>query len=236
MGLGASYQSRIEMGRFDKYGGLFADNGAFDIPENWNLGLALRLAVRHALVYDFQRIRYNSVRSVGNPLDPNRFVNDCALPRLRGDGSDSPACLGATTGPGFGWQELSVHKFGYEYAGDFLKLRLGYSRNRQPIPSTEVLFNILAPGVPEVHYTAGVSFRLSPRVAVDLSLMHAARNPVTGKNPLSHATVSGPELVSALLVPGSVDTSNAFGADPQDQDITLDMKQTEAVIGLSYRF
>ena len=129
-----------------------------------------------------------------------------------------------------------MHKFGYEYAGDFLKLRLGYSRNRQPIPSTEVLFNILAPGVPEVHYTAGVSFRLSPRVAVDLSLMHAARNPVTGKNPLSHATVSGPELVSALLVPGSVDTSNAFGADPQDQDITLDMKQTEAVIGLSYRF
>ncbi len=236
LAVGASWQSRIAMDRFEKYAGLFAGEGGFDIPESWNLGLALRLGERHVLLVDRQWIGYSSVRSVGNPMDPNRFVNDCALPRLRGDTAESPACLGAATGPGFGWRDLLVTKLGYEYAGDRFALRLGWSRNRQPIPASEVLFNVLAPGVPQVHYTAGLGVRISAALSLDLSLTHARRHPVTGANPLSNATLSGAELASALLLPGSVDSRQAFGADPEDQRITLDMKQLELVAGLSWRF
>ena len=38
--LGAAYSTKIKMDKFDKYKGLFAEQGDFDIPENFNLGVA----------------------------------------------------------------------------------------------------------------------------------------------------------------------------------------------------
>ena len=57
-----------------------------------------------------------------------------------------------------------------------------------------------------------------------------------GKNPLSNVDASVLELLCGGALPGAVDTSDAFGADPQDQDITLDMRQYELSLGISYRF
>ena len=107
----------------------------------------------------------------------------------------SPACLGADTGPGFGWQDVEVFKLGYQITAGSFVLRAGYSRGENPIPSSEVLFNILAPGVPEEHYTAGLSFRVTPAVSLDLALMHARHNPVRGKNPLSNVEAGALELL-----------------------------------------
>jgi long-chain fatty acid transport protein len=244
LAVGASYQSRIRMQRFDKYEGLFAERGGFDIPSNWNAGITLLLPGQQRLALDYQRINFNEVDSVGRPLDPNRFVNDCALPRLLasqtgglvGDAGPSLACLGADTGPGFGWQDVEVFKLGYQVTLGSFVLRAGYSRGENPIPSSEVLFNILAPGVPEEHYTAGLSFRMTPALSLDLALMYARNNPVRGKNPLSNVDASVLELLGGGALPGAVDTSDAFGADPQDQDITLDMRQYELSLGISYRF
>lgn len=234
--IGASYQSRLDMSPFDKYAGLFAGQGDFDIPATWNAGLALRLPWRQRLLFDYQKVYFDQVAAVGNPLNPNRFVNECAMPRLGGDSAPSAACLGANTGPGFGWRDVTTRKFGYEIATGALRWRAGYSKNDQPIPSSEVLFNILAPAVPQEHYTAGLSYPLTPAWALELSLMYAHNHAVRGKNPLSNATVSGAELAAALAVPGSVDTSEAFGADADDQDLTLDMRQYEVMLGWSYRF
>lgn len=244
LAVGASYQSRIRMQRFDKYEGLFAERGDFDIPSNWNAGITLLLPAQQRLALDYQRIHFNEVDSVGRPLEPNRFVNDCALPRLLasqtgglvGDAGPSPACLGADTGPGFGWQDVEVFKLGYQITVGSFVLRAGYSRGENPIPSSEVLFNILAPGVPEEHYTAGLSFRVTPALSLDLALMHARHNPVRGKNPLSNVEAGALELLGGGALPGVVDTSEAFGPDPQDQDIILDMRQYELSLGVSYRF
>ena len=38
--VGAAWSPRVEMGRFEKYQGLFAGQGGFDLPENVNLGVA----------------------------------------------------------------------------------------------------------------------------------------------------------------------------------------------------
>jgi long-chain fatty acid transport protein len=234
--LGASYQSRIRMTEFDKYAGLFAAEGDFDIPSNWNAGLVVGLGPAQRLLVDYQRVHYSEIAAVGNPLDPDRFVNDCALPRLRGDDSPNPACLGSATGPGFGWRDVSTWKFGYELTWDHTRWRAGYSRNRQPIPGSEVLFNILAPAVPEEHFTAGLSYRLGAAWFLDMSLMYARNRPVTGKNPLSHSTASEAELLAELLIPGSGNTDEAFGSDPDDQDIRLEMEQFEVIFGFSYLF
>jgi long-subunit fatty acid transport protein len=41
--VGATYQSRLWMTKFDKYAGLFAERGGFDIPSNYALGFAYKI-------------------------------------------------------------------------------------------------------------------------------------------------------------------------------------------------
>ncbi|MES0874711.1 OmpP1/FadL family transporter [Sinimarinibacterium thermocellulolyticum] len=160
LGLGAAYQSRIRMTEFDKYAGLFAEEGDFDIPSTWNVGLSVHVNPDVRFAVDYQRINFSEIRSVGNPFDPNDFVNQCARARLLaglgfgGSTDPSPSCLGSATGPGFGWQDVSVLKFGAQYRFAAFKFRLGYSKAEQPIPASEVLFNILAPAVPEEHFVS----------------------------------------------------------------------------------
>jgi long-chain fatty acid transport protein len=40
--LGATYQTKTYMSKFDKYSGLFAEQGDFDIPSSYGLGLAIK--------------------------------------------------------------------------------------------------------------------------------------------------------------------------------------------------
>ncbi len=252
LALGLSYQPRISMSHFGRYKGLFSEQGDFDIPATVNAGVAIALGSQQTLLIDHQTIWYSTIRSVGNPMDPNRFVNDCAIPRLFGDDAKSPACLGARTGPGFGWDDMRVLKFGYQYEFGGHKLRLGYSTTRQPIRSTEHLFNILAPAVVEQHFTAGLEWRWSEGLRIGMALAYAASNPITGKNPLSNTDANGLALVGAGSGAGGplggvlgtltgedqagFDTSGSFGEDENDQDITLNMRQYEFSLGLSWLF
>ncbi len=238
IGLGASYQTRIRMTEFDKYAGLFAEEGGFDIPSTWNVGISAHVSNDLRLVLDYQRINFSEVRSVGNRFDTNDFVNNCARPRLLaglgfgGSTDPSPSCLGADTGPGFGWRDVTTYKAGVQYRFAAFKLRAGYSRSsEQPIPNDQVLFNILAPAVPEEHFTAGVSYQFSKAVGFDLAMMYAKANPVTGKNALSNTEATAMDLVS-----GAETNQTAFGVDDNDQDISLDMHQWEVTVGFSYRF
>ena len=42
LSVGASYQSRINMSKFDEYSGLFAEKGGFDIPQTFTGGVAVK--------------------------------------------------------------------------------------------------------------------------------------------------------------------------------------------------
>lgn len=245
--LGASYQSRVWMTEFEDYQGLFAEQGDFDIPSNWNLGLALRLTHAHTLALDYQRINYSEIDSVGLPFDPNDFVNNCAIPRLLagfgfGQASASEACLGADRGPGFGWQDMSVWKLGYQYEHGRYRFRAGYSRTDQPIPESQVLFNVLAPGVIEEHFTVGLGLEWSKNFFVDFALMYAPERPVSGPNPLSNTDANLLGLFGQGLGAGGLtgllgqDTAQAFGADADDQILRLNMRQYEATISFGWRY
>lgn len=236
IGIGGSYQSRVKMTRFKKYEGLFADNGEFDLPSTWNVGISARLGDDLRLALDVQHMNYSEIRAVNNRLDPNAFVNDCAKPRLfaalglGGSTDPSPACLGAPDGPGFGWRDMTVYKAGVQYRIADFKLRAGYSQTRQPVPSSEVLFNILAPGVMEKHYTAGLSYRFSQRLSFDFAGMYAPTKRIRGKNPLSNTNATTTDLI------GLGSTATAFGPDANDQDITLDMRQFQFSAGIGIQF
>lgn len=66
--VGAAWQPKIRMGRFDKYSGLFAGQGGFDIPGTYVLGGALQVNERLTVAADYQRIEYSQVPSIGNSM------------------------------------------------------------------------------------------------------------------------------------------------------------------------
>ena len=168
--VGASYTPRIEMGEFDAYCGLFADAGGFDIPASTTVGFAYRATDTVTLAADYQNIQYSGVDSVGNRLLPNLIT----------------APLGAAGAAGFGWDDVNVVKLGASWvATPVWTFSAGYSKANQPIPSSEVLFNILAPAVIEQHLTLGISKALVTRPGrFNVALMYAPAQSVTGANPL----------------------------------------------------
>jgi len=174
--VGAAYASKIKMGNFDKYKGLFAEQGGFDMPENWNVGVAIKAIPKTTVALDYQRINYSGVNSVGNPS-----TTAC-------DGVMTPACmggiantLGGSSGRGFGYGDVDVFKLGVEYAySDNLTLRGGYSHTNNPISSRDVTFNIIAPAVIQDHYTVGFTYGLDKSSEITMAYMHAQENSVSG--------------------------------------------------------
>jgi len=164
--LGATWASKIH-GRFDKYKGLFADHGGFDIPENYGVGLAYAATQNLTVAADVQHIRYSRVRSIGNSA-ASLFAGQP---------------LGVSNGPGFGWHDVTVFKLGAAYrVRSDLTVRGGVSFNNQPVPAGETFFNVLAPGVPQAHLTLGTTWALPGGGELSGYYAHAFGKTVRGSN------------------------------------------------------
>ena len=169
--LGASYTSKIKMGKFDKYKDLFAGQGYFDMPQTLNLGIAYKVSPVWTLAADYQWIDYASIKSVANS---SRTGAD-------GAGTGIANSLGCDTCRGFGWSSVNVLKLGVEYQyNPALTLRAGYNRTDNPIQSRDVTFNFIAPGVVQDHLTAGFTYSLSKDSELTMAYMHAFKNSVSG--------------------------------------------------------
>jgi long-chain fatty acid transport protein len=168
--IGATYTTKMRMGDFEKYRGLFAEHGGFDIPSHYGVGVSFEPSAELQLALDYERIKYSDVKSVNNP-SANLFM--CA-------GGDSSACLGGSNGAGFGWRDIDVWKLGVQYRmSPALTLRAGYNLSENPIPPEDVTINILAPGVMRHHVTVGGTWSLDPASSLTLAAMYAFRNDVT---------------------------------------------------------
>ena len=84
---------------------------------------------------------------------------------------------------------------------------MGYSYGKQPIPESEMTFNILAPAVPEQHLTAGFTLSKVANREWNFEVMYAFDNKVTG--------------------PQNFDPS---------QNVTLQMNQWEMELSYGWRF
>ncbi|MGD8572432.1 MAG: hypothetical protein PVH98_08215, partial [Gammaproteobacteria bacterium] len=93
--------------------------------------------------------------------------------------------LGADGGAGFGWDDMTIYKLGYQWTMPTMPgwiWRAGYSHGEQPIPDSETIFNILAPGVMEDHFTFGFTRELPSNREFNFAFMYAPENSVTGPN------------------------------------------------------
>jgi long-chain fatty acid transport protein len=189
--LGATWSPKVDMSKMDKYAGLFAEQGDFDIPENFNLGIAVKATPAVTIAADYQRINYGGVPSIAN----SSTQLGCARNFPFGPGTGT-GCLGGSTGIGFGWSNVNVYKIGVEYAYDpALTLRAGYNHGDNPIQSRDVTFNILAPGVIEDHITLGMTYAVSKDSEITASYMHGFSNSVSGETNTVYFPAGGTDTI-----------------------------------------
>lgn len=177
--LGAFYQSRADMSNFDKYKGLFAEQGDFDIPSTYGIGINYAPSEALNVGFDIVKINYSEVAAIANPLGP---APSGVLTNT----------LGTAGGAGFGWQDMTVYKLGAAYAiNSKMTLLGGYNYGKQPIPADQTFFNILAPAVTEETYTIGLTYELASKAELTFMFMYAPENTVNGNGSIPTAFGGG---------------------------------------------
>lgn len=168
--IGVAGNSRIYANEFEKYRGLFAEQGDFDIPASLQAGVAFDATRDLTFLADYKHIWYGSVASIANP-STNIL---------------SGAQLGADNGPGFGWQDVDIIKVGAEWRNlGNLTLRAGYSYNTSPLQSRDVTFNVLAPAVVQHHITGGFEYAWSRNLAFEVAGAYVPEASLSGANLLN---------------------------------------------------
>lgn len=175
--LGAQASSKIYMQEFDQYKGLFAEQGDFDIPAQFGVGLAIKVSPKTTVALDVQRILYSDVASIAND-GPTADQFFGALASVLGTGANysGAGALGGNDGWGFGWDDITVVKLGVDYQyNNQWTFRGGVNVGGNPIDSDQNLFNILAPGVVKRHLTLGFTYSPTAYNELSVTYMHAFR-------------------------------------------------------------
>jgi len=169
--VGATYQSRTYMQRFEKYSGLFAEQGDFDIPQTVAAGVAVKATPELTLLLDYKLINYSSVAAIAN----TNTTTAGTFP------------LGTDTGMGFGWEDMDIVKLGLQYeASPELTVRAGYSHNTKAFAGSENIFNILAPAVVQDHLSIGASYKPADNHEVGFAFTRAFSNTISSDNNTNH--------------------------------------------------
>lgn len=167
--IGAAYRSKINMSKFDKYAGLFAGGGDFDIPATATLGVAFQPTSKPGLTLtaEFQRIFYGDVAAISNSSAP------------------PGGALGTAAGAGFGWVDMDVIRLAGSYQlNQEWTLRGGISHATDFISSAgNVLINTLAPATPAWHASIGATRKMRNGWTMDVAYSHAFDKRYTGANP-----------------------------------------------------
>lgn len=178
--VGLTYGSRTWMTKLDKYKSLFAEQGDFDIPENYGIGVAFKPVKNLVIAADILRINYSDIASIGNRgpgNNPGGLGTDGVPALLSTDPNRTDKQLGKDAGMGFGWSDQVVYKLGVQYGvNNRLLVRAGYNYGKSPIPDDQITFNLLAPATVEKHYSAGFTYKANENLEVTGTYMYVAPN------------------------------------------------------------
>lgn len=166
LAMGASYRSQTWTQKHHEYKGLLPEQGQLDLPPIWGVGLAYMPDPAWTLAFDYQCYENEAVAAFGNPIA--NLLRDRHL-------------LGSDRGPGFGFKNMHVYKFGVSWlATPKLTLRVGFLDATQPVRSSETLFSILGPVTATQHYSAGFTYA-HPVWEVSAFYAHAPEDGVDGE-------------------------------------------------------
>ena len=174
--VGASYATKVDMTRMDRFEGLLPGLGDFDIPASFGFGASL---VRGAWTFgiDAQRILWSDVRSIGN------------------DGvGNATGAPGTNNGPGFGWRDQSVWRTGVAYAVDSQwTLRAGYNHGTRLLDRRDTFLGVLAPSANRRHFTLGTTLALKDGSEFSVAYARSFKETV-------HGTGAPPDGLTSLYM------------------------------------
>lgn len=174
--LGASASSKIYMQEFERYQGLFAEQGDFDIPANFGVGIAVKATPQTTIAFDVQRILYGDVSAIANEGPTADQFYAALLEVLQTGAYTGVGRLGGDNGWGFGWEDITVYKLGINHElNSQWTLRGGLNYGDNPIDPDQNLFNILAPGIVEKHVSLGFTYAPSQYSEISATYIHAFR-------------------------------------------------------------
>ena len=130
LGWQVGYQSRVNMDAFNNYRGVYSEPGSFDIPASANLGMGYALTSTLKLDLGVERVMYSAIAPFTSNALPTRFL----------------VLLGSEIAPAFAWQDLDVYSIGMNWRDPTDSVwSLHYSTREQPLPTSRLLQNALAP-------------------------------------------------------------------------------------------
>ena len=151
------------MSRFQKYRGLIADQGSFDIPANVIAGVAYDVLPNLTLMADWRHIFYSATTARQSEL--SRF----------GYGS-----FGSSGGLGFDWRDTNSALIGAEWrATPKLTLRAGYHYSTIPVRDRAATLAALAPAVAAHSVTGGFGYQLTKNSSIDFAAIYDFKNSVS---------------------------------------------------------
>ena len=231
--LGLAYRSKAHMSKFDKYKGLFAEQGDFDVPSMVTAGLSFKASPKTTLALDVARINYTDVKSISNPNNTAGLQQQLVGQAFGLIPAGSPlqgSLLGDDEGAGFGWEDQTVIKLGIKHHySNKLTLLAGYNHGDAPIPDDQTAFNVLAPATVEDHVTLGFEYKLSKTSNIAFQYMHAFENEIKGDNSRGDGPF-GPGS-GAPLAPGA---QIGIGPNPLTDFAAADISMSQNSFGISY--
>lgn len=170
---GASYRMKSDMSEFDKYAGLFADQGDLDIAPTLTLGVAIPISADTMLAVDYHHIDYEAVDTISNST--SIYVGANPGP------ADPSTYFGTSGGPGFGWNSISVIKVGVEKkTSPDMTWRGGINVGESPLDENEFSTAFLVPATVTTHLTAGFTKQIDPNTELTAVYVHSLNECQTG--------------------------------------------------------
>lgn len=153
------YQSRLDMGRFDRYRGVFSDAADFDVPASATATLAYAITPSFSADVGVQRVDYSSIKPFASSNLPRRFL----------------ALLGDSASPVFAWKDLNVYSLGWTLRDETLgNFQLRYTTRQQPVPTSKMLESALASAVANDMISLGWSRAFGGNAKLSLMTSYAS--------------------------------------------------------------
>lgn len=159
--LGVTYSSPVWFQKLDAHGDIIPD-GRLNIPQQAGLGLAYDLG-DWTFAFDYLWIDWSSQKSLSNSLTAG-------------------GASGSSNGPGFGWRDQNVFRFGVNYQySDRLQLRIGVSLANHQVPDREATLIAIAPCNQPKSAHLGLTCKISDELETTGAYMHDFRHTTKGK-------------------------------------------------------
>lgn len=223
---GLAYRSVTKMSKFDKYKGLLAEQGDFDIPSMITAGVSFQATPKTTLAFDYARINYSDVASISNKNNTAELQGQLLQGTPPQDLVGPKA--GDDDGAGFGWEDQDVFKIGIKHQlNSKFAILAGYNHGDAPIGSDQTAFNILAPATVEDHLTLGLDWKLTKKSNLSFQYMHAFNNKITGDSSFVNAG-------TAQQAPANPGAFIPIGANPATDGSAANLEMDQNTFGVSY--